>query len=203
MILNDYGEYVLEVFTRDMCDNSINTTGRFYIHRKKEEDIYEDDFQELVNTLKPRIDDQPVEEPIPDRKDSVFEPSQFDEIGSQDSDSDNGDIGLHRPFHLHCRYLHYHCQNPDFRFHQTGWVQTHYLFCQVLVLPLVGRQFEGKSLDLTEDTKSLALTEETKSLALTDNNDLQEEEMEEEAKQKLKIGKIMNNYNTNLGRLCR
>jgi hypothetical protein len=60
MILNDYGEYVLEVFTRDMCDNSINTTGRFYIHRKKEEDIYEDDFQELVNTLKPRIDDQPV-----------------------------------------------------------------------------------------------------------------------------------------------
>jgi hypothetical protein len=202
MILNDYGEYVLEVFTRDMCDNSINTTGRFYIHRKKEEDIYEDDFQELVNTLKPRIDDQPVEEPIPDRKDSVFEPSQFDEIGSQDSDSDNGDIGNEDETDDEERLRNgQKSENDDTMLMYDNIPETSdYMTDDTKSLALTE---DRKSLVLTEDTKSLALTEETKSLALTDNNDLREGEMEEETKQKLKIGKIMNNYNTNLGRLCR
>lgn len=202
MILNDYGEYVLEVFTRDVYDNSINTTGRFYIHRKKEEDIYEDDFQELVNTLKPRIDDQPVEEPIPDRKDSVFEPSQFDEIGSQDSDSDNGDIGNEEETDDEEKLRNgQKSENDETMLMYDSVPETSdYMTDDTKSLALTE---DRKSLVLTEETKSLALTEETKSLALTDNNDLQEEEIEEVAKQKFKIGKTMNNYNTNLNRLCR
>ncbi|XP_063412842.1 uncharacterized protein LOC134695491 [Mytilus trossulus] len=90
--LNDYGEYVLEVFTHDKYENAICTSGRFYIHFKKDEDIYEDDFQELVNTLKPVDEIEPVEEPIPDRKDSVFEQGQFEEVCSEDSDSDNAEV---------------------------------------------------------------------------------------------------------------
>ncbi|XP_071162987.1 uncharacterized protein [Mytilus edulis] len=90
--LNDYGEYVLEVFTHDKYENAICTSGRFYIHFKKDEDIFEGDFQELVNTLKPVDEIEPVEEPIPDRKDSVFEQSQFEEVCSEDSDSDNAEV---------------------------------------------------------------------------------------------------------------
>lgn len=90
--LNDYGEYLLEVFVYDKFEDIIATTGRFYIHRKREDDIFEDDFQELVNTLKPRNDTMPIEEPIPDRQNSVFEQGQFEEICSEDSDSDNAEV---------------------------------------------------------------------------------------------------------------